>query len=210
LLVPQSALYPLPKTVTEEMGALVEPGANAYRAVAASGVQPGWRVLVIGPGTIGLLCAQFALAAGCEVHVLGHSERSLERARRFGVKDAWIQGELPPLAWDAVIDASDEPPIPQQAVDLVEPGRRVVFIGISEDPSYIDSRMVALKDLTAVGILGGSLGLGATIDAYASGSVDPVPFIGAKVPLEDVAVALEGRVLVPDGAGPKILVDPRL
>jgi len=210
LLVPQSALYRLPETVTEEMGALVEPGANAYRAVAASGVQPGWRVLVIGPGTIGLLCAQFALAAGCEVHVLGHSERSLERARRFGVKDAWIQGELPPLAWDAVIDASDEPPIPQQAVDLVEPGRRVVFIGISEDPSYIDSRMVALKDLTAVGILGGSLGLGATIDAYASGSVDPVPFIGAKVPLEDVAVALEGRVLVPDGAGPKILVDPRL
>ena len=79
LLVPVSALCRLPAAVTDEMGALVEPGANAYRAVAASGAAPDRRVLVIGAGTIGILCAQFALAAGSETHVLVRTPASLER-----------------------------------------------------------------------------------------------------------------------------------
>lgn len=209
LLVPVSALCRLPAAVTDEMGALVEPGANAYRAVAASGAAPDRRVLVIGAGTIGILCAQFALAAGSETHVLVRTPASLERARAFDVHGAWTPDELPPLAWDAVIDATDAPSAPQQAVDLVEPGRRVVFIGISKVPSNVDSRDLALKDVTAVGILGGSLGLEATIDAYASGAVDPRPLIGAKIRLEGVAAALADGIPKSAHAGPKILVDPR-
>jgi threonine dehydrogenase-like Zn-dependent dehydrogenase len=209
LLVPASALFRLPAGVTEEMGALVEPGGNAYRAVAASGAAPGRRVLVIGAGTIGLLCAQFALAAGSEVHVLVRTPASLERARGFNVHGAWMQNELPPLPWDAVIDATDAPSVPQKASDLVEPARRVVFVGISKVPSYIDSRHLALKDVTAVGILGGSLGLGPTIDAYESGAVDPMPLLGAKIRLEEVATTLAEGIPKSQGGGPKILVDPR-
>lgn len=38
-------------------------------------------------------------------------------------------------------------------------------------PTTIDTRTMALKDVTAVGILSGSPGLSGAIDAYASGSV---------------------------------------
>jgi len=209
LLVPESALHRLPDALTDQMGALVEPGGNAYRAVAASGATNGSRVLVLGPGTIGLLCAQFALAAGSEVHVLGRSETSLERARMYGVSGAWKRDELPRLAWDAVIDATDVASMPALAIDLVEPGRRVVFIGISSARSEVDSRVFAFKDLTAVGILGGSLGLQPTIAAYESGVVDPLPLVRATIGLKDVAAVLDGWIPDSAGNGSKILVNPR-
>jgi len=210
LLVPVSALHRLPEAVTDRMGALVEPGGNAYRAVAATGATKGSRVLVLGPGTIGLLCAQFALAGGSEVHVLGRRAKSLERARILGVHGVWQRDELPSLAWDAVIDATDSPSMPQLAVDLVEPGGRAVFVGISNAPSPVDSRLLARKDVTAVGILGGSLGLEPAIAAYESGAVDPNSLVAATIRLEDVAQALNGWLPESASNGPKLLVDPTL
>jgi threonine dehydrogenase-like Zn-dependent dehydrogenase len=211
LMVPASSLHRLPDALTDEMGAMVEPGGNAYRAVAASGATRGSRVLVLGPGTIGLLAAQFALAAGAEVHVLGRRDAPLKFALTMGVHGAWTQAQLPKLAWDAVIDATDGRSMPKFAVDAIEPGRRVVFIGIADKPSLVDSRRVALKDVTTVGILGGSLGLDPAIAAYDSGAVDPTPLIAGTVRLSEVARCLDGWL--PQGAdsqGTKVLVDPTL
>ena len=42
------------------------------------------------------------------------------------------------------------------ALDLVEPGGRVVYIGLAGRPSLIDTRDLVLKDVTAVGILSAS------------------------------------------------------
>lgn len=201
LPVPQSALLPLPDAVDATLGALVEPGGNALRAVRAAALQPGERLLVLGPGTIGLLAALIARAQGAEVHLLG---QTVEFARSLGLT-AWTAGELPTLRWDAVIDASNAAVLPELAVELVEPGRRVVFIGISGQPSLIDSRRLVLKDVTAVGILSASGGLAGTIDLYASGAVDPRPLVGATVPLKHAGSVLSGALRFP---APKIHVTP--
>lgn len=84
LAVPASCLHVLPDAVDPALGALVEPGGNALRAVQAAELRPGDRVLVLGPGTIGLLVALFARAAGAEVHLLGRAEASLDVARGLG------------------------------------------------------------------------------------------------------------------------------
>ena len=209
LVVPAAALHPLPDAVDAAAGALVEPGGNALRSVQAAALGPGDRVLVLGPGTIGLLVAQFALAAGVEVHVVGLSATSLEFARTLGVHGGWTAGQLPQLSFDAVIDCSDAPGLPALALDLVEPGGRVVYIGLAGQPSLIDTRALVLADVTAVGILGASAGLAGTIERYASGSVDPRPLVCATVGLDQVGAVLAGRR--PDGAGPgpKVHVDPR-
>ncbi|WP_406314003.1 alcohol dehydrogenase catalytic domain-containing protein [Streptosporangium sp. NBC_01639] len=210
LLVPVTALHALPDTVDAVAGALVEPGGNALRAVEGAALGPGARVLVLGPGTIGLLAAGFALALGAEVHVLGLSEPSLEFARTLGVHGAWTGERLPALAFDAVIDAATSPDLPTRALDLVEPGRRVVYIGLAATPSTVDTRTMVLKDVTAVGILSGSAGLAGAIRHYASGAVDPRPLVAATVGLDGVGDVLAGSRPAGSGPGPKIHVDPRL
>jgi threonine dehydrogenase-like Zn-dependent dehydrogenase len=209
VVVPVSALYELPESVDAVAGAMVEPGGNAYRAVDGCALESGDRVLVVGPGTIGLLAALFAKTRGIEVHVLGVDDESLTFARTLGVDGAWTASELPDLSFDAIIDATNSASIPARALDLVEPARRVVYIGLAGTPSTIDTRTLALNDVTAVGILGGSAGLAGAIGDYASGRVDPRPLVAATVSLDEIGAVLGGVRPANAGPGPKIHVDPR-
>lgn len=204
--VPATSLRELPDSVDDTLGALVEPGGNALRSVQGAALAPGDRALVLGAGTIGLLAAMFARAAGADVHLMGRSERSLEFARALGFDDAWTEAQLPELPWDAVIEASNAPHLPAKALELVEPGKRVVYIGLAGSPSVIDTRTLALKDVTAVGVLSASPGLSATIEAYANGSVNPRPLVAATIGLNRVAPVLAGERPPGAGPGPKIHV----
>ena len=71
-------------------------------------------------------------------------------------------------------------------------------------------RALALKDVTAVGVLSASPALAATVEAFAAGAFDPAPLVSATVGLEEVAAVLSGARPAGAGAGPKVHVDPRL
>jgi len=209
MAVPATALIELPGNVDDIAGAMVEPGGNALRSVRAANLASGDRVLVLGTGTMGLLAAEFARADGAEVHLMGRSPESIEFARGLGFAGVWQRAALPELAWDAVIDASNAVELPALALDLVEPGKRVVYLGLAGTPSLIDTRTVALKDVTAVGILAASQGLAGTVEHYAAGSVDPRPLVAATVGLDRVGDVLSGWRPETASAGPKVHVDPR-
>jgi threonine dehydrogenase-like Zn-dependent dehydrogenase len=141
--------------------------------------------------------------------VLGRDSPGLEFARGLGYAGTWLERDLPRLPWDAVVDASNAPALPALALDLVEPGKHVVYIGLSGSPSTIDTRALVLQDVTAVGILAGSSGLAGTIEHYAAHEVDPLPLIAATVGLADVGRVLDGWRPDAAGPGPKMHVDPR-
>ncbi|MEV4474909.1 zinc-binding dehydrogenase [Nonomuraea salmonea] len=206
LPVPAAALRALPDGLDPALGALVEPGGNALRAVRAAALGPGDRLLVLGTGTIGLLAALFARAQGVETHLLGRDPDQLRLAARLGFA-AWVRPGLPDLPWHAVIDAATDPGLPALALDLVEPAGRVVYIGLAPTPSTLDTRDLVLREVTAVGILGGSAGLDGAAAAYADGSVDARPLVAATIGLAETAEALAGHR--PAGPGPKIHIDPR-
>jgi 2-desacetyl-2-hydroxyethyl bacteriochlorophyllide A dehydrogenase len=208
VLVPVTSLYRLPGTVDDRAGALVEPGGNSYRAVAAAHAGPGARILVCGPGTIGLLAVAFARAAGADVHVLALDDIRRDLAARFGAGRYWTTEDPPPGTYDAVIDCTSDHTVPASALALTEPAGRVVYIGVSARPSRIDTRDLVLSDVTAVGILGASAGLAAAIEHYADGRVDARDLAAVTIGLDRAADVLAGRV--DPGAGTKIHVDPRL
>ncbi len=210
LLVPASALLPLPDGIGPAAGALVEPGGNALRVVRATEVRAGQRVLVMGPGTIGLLAALIARARGADVHLLGREERSLRFARSLGFGQVWVRDTLPTAEpFDAIIDASTGVGMPSLATELIEPGGRIGYIGLSAEPSLIDTRTLVLKDVTASGVLSASGGLAETIALYADGAVDPEPIVAATVGLADAATVLAGRRPPEWGDAPKVHIDPR-
>ena len=211
MLVPTRFAFVIPETVSVTAAALAEPAGNSLRAVRAAAIAPGQRVLVLGSGTIGLLAAQFALAEGADVHVAGVREGSLALARSLGVRNTRTLDELTGSdEFDAVIEATSNPAMPARAVHLTKPAGRVVYIGLSSTPSVVDTRALALKDITAVGILSASPGLAGAIEIFASGAVVPDPIVSEVVSLEDVPSRLEGHRGDGSGPGPKVHVDPRL
>jgi threonine dehydrogenase-like Zn-dependent dehydrogenase len=212
LLVPTRFAYPIPENVSVAAASLVEPGGNALRAVRAAQLEPGRSVLVLGSGTIGLLAAQFALAEGADVHLAGVRPSSLELARELGIPNVTTVDEVSEgdgERFDAVIDCTSVETMPALAVRLVKPAGRVVYIGLSSAPSLVDSRQVALKDVTVVGILSASPGLAGAIEGFASGAVVPDALVSEVISLEEVPSRLEG-FRGPDALpGPKVHVDPR-
>jgi 2-desacetyl-2-hydroxyethyl bacteriochlorophyllide A dehydrogenase len=208
VLVPETSLHRLPASVDDRAGALVEPGGNAQRAVAAAHAGPGRRILVCGPGTIGLLAVAFASAAGADVHVLAADSRGTELATKFGASRYWTAEDPPLRSYDSVIDCTGDHRVPASALALVEPAGRVVYIGVSPRPSQIDSRDMVLNDLTAVGILGASAGLATAIADYADGRVIPGDLAQVVVGLDRAVDALSGRI--DPAPGVKIHIDPRL
>jgi threonine dehydrogenase-like Zn-dependent dehydrogenase len=201
-----SSLYRLPDAIGDTAGALVEPGGNGWRAASAAQAGPGKRVLVCGPGTIGLLTTAFATAMGAEVHIWALDRGREELAASFGAAGYWTADDPPPVTYDAVVDCTDDQQMPAAALARAEPAGRVVYIGIAGVPSLIDSRDVILGDLTVVGILGASAGLAPAIKYYADGRVDPSRIVEVTVGLDEAAEALAGKVST--GTGTKIHIDP--
>src|SRR5690606_35938849 len=112
--VPARCLHRVPEHLPFEQACLTEPCSVAYNAVVVnSTLRPGDRVVVIGPGTIGILCAAVARLCGAEVAVLGleQDRKRLTIAEQYGCEV--IIGDANPwsrqrdgLGADCVIDAA--------------------------------------------------------------------------------------------------------
>lgn len=88
VLVRQESVHVLPDNFDLEDAVLMEPLACAVHAVIEQvSMQPGWKVVVFGPGPLGLLVSQLALINGAKVALVGttHSEPRLKLGRDLGV-----------------------------------------------------------------------------------------------------------------------------
>lgn len=114
--VPARCLHKVPAQLSFEEACLTEPCCVAYNSVAVnSSVKPGDRVIVIGPGTIGILCAAVARICGAEVAVVGleSDKLRLDIAKQYGcepiIGDAteWAKNR-DGLGADLIVDAAGQ------------------------------------------------------------------------------------------------------
>jgi 2-desacetyl-2-hydroxyethyl bacteriochlorophyllide A dehydrogenase len=207
VLVPEVALRRLPDELDPAAGALVEPAGSVVRALRATGVERGDRICVVGSGTLGLIAVQIAVADGLAVDVVGVRPEQLALARSLGAR-AFGPDEVPDEPYGAVVDVSTADGAPAAALERVEPSGRVVLVGISEEPSLIDTRRAVLRDVTVVGILAASAGLDRAIELASTGVLDPGPIVAEVVGLDDVAGVLGGSRPPAASGAPKTHVDP--
>ena len=209
LLVPARFLHMIPDNFDFELAALVEPAANAWRVADAAKPAPGKQILIWGTGTVGLLTAQFCLAMGADVHMVGIDKKTIELALEIGVTSAGSELKNIPGGYHSVIDATFDSTIPAKLVDIVEPGGRIVLIGVDDHAAPIDSRKLVFKDVTVVGILSGSPGFKESIRYIAEGKIDVKKILGGTVGMSAVGEIFLGNRPAGLGIGPKILINPR-
>lgn len=189
----RGSLFAVPDSVDDVQGGAR--GAGRQRA-ACPCRPPRWDRAIVcscsGRACIGVLAAMFCRAAGAEVHGGSLPDRSLEFAVDAGLRRHVDRGHAPPSRF-SMRSSTHRTWHRYRRVrsNVLEPGQaRGVYIGLAGGPSLIDSRFLALKDVTAVGILSASPGLAGAIEHHAGGSVDPRPLVAATIGLGDVAAVL--------------------
>jgi threonine dehydrogenase-like Zn-dependent dehydrogenase len=138
--VPTANCHPLPTSVSDIQGALVEPFANAVhaRAVGLRLASPGpvRRIGVIGGGALGLaVCSLCAEDRSVEVTLCEIDERRRDSATGVaGVTvGAWLGQEL-----DIVFDAVGTAETRAMSVDRLRPGGAAVWIGLHSPDAALD------------------------------------------------------------------------
>ncbi|WP_210480955.1 zinc-binding dehydrogenase [Naasia sp. SYSU D00948] len=161
LVVPLRNLHRLPDWLDLHAGALCEPLACVCQSLfdPFPAVKPGDRVLVTGPGAVGLLAAQVARAAGAEVLVVG-AERDLGRlalARELGLGTRVVpvdRDSLPP-EWtqgpDVVIECSGTGAAMRSGLELLRKRGRYVQMGQTGDLVSVPLALVSFKELVITG-----------------------------------------------------------
>jgi len=155
ITVPETALHLVPGSIDPRHAALVEPTSIGTRAVIEnSRVRPGDRVMVAGPGPIGLLTAQIARVQGGEVVVAGvtrDTEYRLPLAEKLGFSTLNVETDALASAredvtngvgYDVVFDTTGHPSGLKMAVGEVRKGGQIVLVGQTGETSMPYSPMV--------------------------------------------------------------------
>ncbi len=156
--VPAYALFALPDEIDWPLAALTEPTAVAVHAVRLGGVSLGHRVLVLGTGSLGLLCAFAARAAGAaEVLVSARYPQQRTMAERLGAAEAGRAADgsiAADLGADVVIETvGGSADTLGEAVRVVRPAGTVVVLGVFASPPPVPALALLAKEVRVMGSL---------------------------------------------------------
>jgi threonine dehydrogenase-like Zn-dependent dehydrogenase len=144
IALPAERLFRVPRDLSPELAALAEPTAVAIHGLRRGGLSTDQRVLVLGAGTIGLLCVAAARAAGAgEVWLSARHEHQREIGAALGAERVLSEAEATPLA---LAGAGGEAPI-----DLV-----VETVGGAADTLH--AAAAAVRPGGAISVLGVFMG----------------------------------------------------
>src|SRR5215210_3937743 len=161
VLAPVRNVYPLPEGVGTRTGALAEPLANGVHAVRLAD-EPVEHAVVIGAGTIGLMCLQAAVLDGIpEVSVVEPHEARRDQALGLGAHAAYASGAE---AWEALDDPTEglvadlviaavgtEETRRIAVEELARPGGRDVMVGLHDDATTLGFHDVVRSQLAIQG-----------------------------------------------------------
>jgi len=213
-VVPERCLRSVPDGIEDGSAALAEPLACAVHAVdEVAKIEAGVSVAIIGPGTIGLLCLQVALAAGAQISVYG-TDRDAHRLRladQLGAQETRVsENDWDPSTSgdevDVVFECSGHSEGAGLGLRLARREGHYTQVGLfGESPRLDFDTTIVARELT----IRGSFGQRPTswdraLALLADGVVDPGALITHVLPLEDWE---EGFDICRSGCAGKVVFD---
>lgn len=205
--VPARLLHHVPGAVPDEHAAMTEPCCVAYSAAVVNArIRPGDLVVVIGPGPIGLLCAQMARICGAgKVLLVGvtRDRARLDAGLRAGATHAAdvsredvgaLVAELGDgLGADVVIDAAGASASLRAALEWVRPAGQISKVGWGPQPLDFSLDPLVRKGVTLQGSFSHNWPIWERVlSLLASGQLDVRPYLTRVAGLADWRTCFDG------------------
>ncbi len=201
MVVPESAAFRLPASVSLAEGALVEPMACGRRALRVARMQRGDRVLVLGAGNLALSVIYWARIMGAgRIVVATRSAKRDAIALAMGADAAVRLGDEDPGALDhalggppdIVAECIGKPGMISLAIDRVRLGGAVLSMGMCTLPETMIPAMITFKEVSLHFPLAYSLeDFTETIRMFDAGKVRPGDMVSETIDLAGLPAMLE-------------------
>jgi alcohol dehydrogenase, propanol-preferring len=208
---PATSLVPVPRELDPAvLAVLTDAVGTPFHALSRVGkVQPGEVVLVLGIGGIGSNAVQVARHLGATVIAATRSLEKLELAGRLGATTLIRSGDdlaarvleaTEGQGPDVVVQCADSEVLDRLALEMVRPGGRVIYVGVSVEPFALRSSDIIWREATLLGSRGFTGDdISDVVDLYLDGKIVADHLVEARRPLEEANEALDdlraGRVL---------------
>lgn len=194
--LPSFKVYKVANNIPLTHAALTEPLAVALHAVNRGEVKTGSSVVVLGDGPIGLSIALLVRKIASKVILVGKHTGRLKVAEEVNVDATLNSSEvsitegvrnlLGAQGADIVFEATGDPAMLQQAIEISAAGASIVVAGIFNAPSNLQPTPLLFKELK---IVGSSVYLGEfpkVLDLMANGLLRPNLLISVIRPLAEI------------------------
>lgn len=187
--VPQANLHLVPDNVPTLSAVFTEPLAAAFQIPEQVALRTGQRVVVLGDGRLGNLCAQVLARGGCAVTVVGKHSRKLALLSRLGLATLRLD-ELPQeRCADLVVDCTGSPTGLATALSIVRPRGTIVLKTTVAGAQTVALAPVVIDEVTIVGSRCGPFPR--ALAALRENQIDVAPLIDGTYPLEEAEMAFE-------------------
>jgi L-iditol 2-dehydrogenase len=201
----ESSIFKLPREMSFETGAMVEPLAVSYRAFCQTNAGQKDTVAILGAGTIGLLCLAVAKASGVRQAIISAKyEHQAKMAEELGadkvirVSEDDVVKNVKSISdgqgVDAVIDTVASSQTFGEALRLARKAGTICLVGGYTGELSLDLARVVWKELQLIGSNcygydGMQRDFEASIDLISSGKIKPTVIVTHRFPIEDIEEA---------------------
>ena len=203
--LPPANLHAVPDGVPNDLAVFTEPLAAAFEILEQVHVEPDARVLVLGDGKLGLLCAMVLRGTGCALTLAGRHRRKMELVAALGVETRepdHLEGK-----WDVVVEATGSPAGLEAALAHLRPRGTLVLKSTFHGAPEVRTAQLVIDELHVVGSRCGPFP--PALRALADARIDPRVLIDARYPLGDALEAIERaqergtlKIILDVGPGP--------
>jgi threonine dehydrogenase-like Zn-dependent dehydrogenase len=189
IAVPQRNLHAVPDSLPDDIAVFTEPVAAAFQIPAQMSIKSTDRVIVIGDGRLGNLCAQVLARLSNRVTVVGKHPPKLALLKVLGIDTALLSDPIDDRSADIVVDCTGSETGLPAALRLVRPRGPIVLKTTVAGTQTLAWAPFVIDEVTLIGSRCGPFDR--ALDGLERGEVDVKPLISERYDLGQGLQALE-------------------
>jgi threonine dehydrogenase-like Zn-dependent dehydrogenase len=189
IALPAANLHEIPDGLADEEAVFTEPVAAAFEILEQIRVKSQDKVLVLGDGKLGILCALVLRLTGANITLAGKHKGKLNIAANQGISTVLVRDLPRGQLFDIVVEATGNPHVLEMAMNVTRPRGKIILKSTTAHASPLNLSPLVIHEITLIGSRCGPFA--PAIDAIARRCIDVKPFIFAIFPPEKINEAFE-------------------